>query len=134
MASVTWTGLQELMTALQNLPEHLTDEATTIVARAAEEVETTVTEAYVGSLKRGVKRTEKAIGRYGVAYQVRSMSPLAWMYENGTVARHTRTGISRGAAPPKHIMIPAAERRRAQMYRELKSLLVREGLLVSGDA
>jgi hypothetical protein len=134
MARVTWTGLDELMTALKNLPEHLAEEATTIVASAAQDVEATTEAAYVGSLQRGVKITEKAIGRYGVAYQVRSMSWLAWIYENGSVARHTVNGVSRGAMPPKHVLIPAAERRRPQMYRELKDMLVREGLVVSGDA
>jgi hypothetical protein len=136
MASVTWTGLTELIKALQELPDRLTEEAKAIVASAADDVQAAVTAEYhrvSGELRRGVKKIEQSAGRYGVAYQVRSTAYHAWMIENGTVARHTRKGVVRGIQPPQHIMIPAAVRRRVRMYRELKGMLLREGLIVSGD-
>jgi hypothetical protein len=81
-----------------------------------------------------LKKIEQASGRYGVAVQIRNTSPHAWMVENGTDARHTSRGFSRGRMPPFHVMIPTAARVRAQMYRDLSAMLVREGLLVTGDA
>jgi hypothetical protein len=139
MAGVTWTGLDALRTALQNLPDHLAQEAGTIVRQAAEDARATMATAYethqvTGNLARGLKRMEQASGRYGVAVQIRNTSPHAWMVENGTDARHTSRGFNRGRMPPFHVMVPTAQRARAQMYRDLKAMLVDQGLLVTGDA
>jgi hypothetical protein len=138
MASVTMTGLDELLTQLRTLPEHLAGQAQTIVTTAAEDARTTMAADYAkhqvtGNLSRGLKKRDKAGGRYGVVIEVVNTSPHAWMVENGSDARHTSRGFNRGRMPPLHIMLPTAIRRRAQMYRELKAMLVDEGLTVSGD-
>jgi hypothetical protein len=143
MASVTWTGMDDLMTALRTLPEHLTDEAQGIVRAAADETLSTIASAYAGhvisgNLQRGLKRQEQAAGRYGVAYRVVSASPHAWWFEHGTMARHTATGASRGAMwggprPAGHVVVPTAVRVRTQMNRHLVNMLEREGLLVTGS-
>jgi hypothetical protein len=55
------------------------------------------------------------------------------MFENGTMVRHTRIGANRGAMPPGHVFVPTAIRHRAAMYRNLRDMLEREGLLVTGN-
>ena len=51
-----------------------------------------------GNLRRGVKVVVKEIGPYGVAAQVRSTAPHAWLFEHGTQARHyiTKHGNAQG--------------------------------------
>ncbi len=139
MAALLWGGLDDLRTALRNLPAHLAQEAATIVTRAAEEARATMAADYAGhvvtgNLSRGLTQRAQSLGPYGVGVEVRNTSPHAWMVENGTEARHTSRGFNRGKMPPLHVMLPTAIRRRAQMYHELKDLLLREGLTVRGDA
>lgn len=119
------------------LPEHLTDEASSIVDDAGERAMAESFQGYKrrsGNLRLGLKKEAKFIGRYGTAVVVKNTAKHAWMYENGTQTRQTRLGANRGAMPPAHTFIPAAERSRAQMYRELAAMLEREGFLVSGHA
>lgn len=135
MARVTWAGMSELMEALRQLPEHLVGDATPIVTGAADRTYDTVEADYrdsaiTGALERGLKKETKSIGPFGVAVVVRNTAPIAWMYENGTEARHTHAGVSRGAMPPKHIFISTAERNRTAMYEALKQMLVAWGFLV----
>jgi hypothetical protein len=61
-------------------------------------------------------------------------SPHAWMFENGTQARHTAIGANRGAMPPGHVFIRIAIIKRKQMYAQLRGLLERHGLKVTGHA
>jgi hypothetical protein len=136
MATVNTTGLAELREQLRNLPAHLTEEAGAIVNRAADDVEAQIKADYhtrSGAMVRGVKKKKKSIGQFGVMVQVSSTAYHAWMVENGTAARHTAKGVPRGAAEPKHVVIPAAERRRPQMYDELKAMIAKEGLTVTGN-
>jgi len=143
MASVTWTGLDELEQALRTLPDRLTGEAQGIVRAAADEALATIASDYAGhvisgNLQRGLKRQEQSAGRYGVAYRIVSASPHAWWFEHGTMARHTAKGASRGAMwggprPAGHVVVPTAIRVRTQMNRHLVAMLEREGLLVTGS-
>jgi hypothetical protein len=141
MATVTIDGFDELMQALQHLPDHLVEKATTIVSDAADRMLTEATSGYPsGALQAGMVKTEQAMGRYGVGYQVKNRAPHAWWYEHGTETRHTAKGADRGAmyggpkSPPGHVFIPAAERARPQMYRDLMAMLEAEGFEVTGSA
>jgi hypothetical protein len=58
----------------------------------------------------------------------------AAIFENGTQARHTAIGANRGSMPPGHVFVPIVIRKRRQMYEQLKDLLTRSGLQVSGNA
>lgn len=137
MAEVIWSGVDELLEQLRDLPDHLAAEAGSIVQGAADNAMSAMAAAYAqhvvsGKLERSLKKTEQAIGRYGVAYQVKNTAPHAWMYENGTIARHNKKGANRGAAPPRHAFVPNAERSRAAMYQQLRAMLEREGFTVTG--
>lgn len=135
---IVWEGLEELKAALRTLPADLAAEASGIVTgraeRAKQDIETSYPER-TGDLRnhltlgRGVK-----VGRFGASTILKNNSKHAWLFENGSQARHTAIGANRGSMPAGHIFIPIVMRQRRAMYEDLKTLLVRHGLQVSGDA
>lgn len=133
---LTFEGMDEFLNALRNLPEHLTEEATNIVDDTVHAAESAIRSGYpsrAGELKR--KLTSKVMkSGVSVVGKVQNTSRHALPFETGTQARHTALGANRGAMPPGHVFFPIVDRYRRQMYERLKDLLVREGLLVSGDA
>lgn len=139
----TFTGLEELKADLRALPDNLKAEGATIVIRAAESAAQEIrgayqAHAYSGNLAAGVSQSVTDAGPYGINAVVKSSAPLAIIFENGTEARHyiTRRGVTHrtGRMPPFHVFIPAIIRRRRAMYEQLKALLARAGLTVTGNA
>ena len=138
MSQLVWSGLQELKAALRNLPTELAAEATGIVSgraeRAMRDIETSYPER-TGNLRKGLRLGSGAsVGRFGASTILKNVSPHAWIFENGTQARHNDLGANRGAMPPGHIFIPIVIRQRRAMYHDLAALLERHGFTVSGVA
>ena len=144
-ARIYFDGLDELKAAFLTLPTELKGEATGVVLDAAHQARGAIAAAYPlgpegrktkpGNLKRGVKVTVKEIGPYGVAAQVRSTAPHAWLFEHGSQARHyiTRNGVRHdtGAMPPKPVLIPTMVRSRRAMYVRLADTVIKaHGLTV----
>jgi hypothetical protein len=134
-----WSGLEELKAWLRDLPEHLTDEASSIINAAANESARRIVDLYpttvTGNLKDGVEvKTMKSApgGRFGIGVVVRSTAKIALIYENGTQVRHTGLGYNRGSMPAQHVLVKVVTERRRRMYEELKALMVENGLKVSG--
>lgn len=128
-------GLDDLRRALQRLPDDLTDEASRIVTDAAELAKAAIVQGYPirsGSLRNHVTLSHFSGGRYSAGALVKNTAPHAWIFENGTQARHTAIGADRGAMPPGHVFIPAAVRHRRGMYAQLRAMLERHGLQVTG--
>lgn len=132
-------GLEELKAELRRLPEDLTGEAGHIVEGAANGAVVDIKQGYQAHSRSGnlvdhvfVSRFEG--GKFSVGYIVKNTAPHAWIFENGTQARHTELGEFRGAMPPGRVFIPAAIRARRKMYDALKAMIARHGLEVSGDA
>jgi hypothetical protein len=133
-----WDGLAELRQALRDLPATLTGESSHIVLGAANGAAAQVKANYArvsGDLVDGVQVIEGNT-QFSAAARVVSKSKHAWIYENGTQVRHY-LGASRGAmppAPPGKAFIPVMITKRRRMYEDLKGVLVRNGLSVTGDA
>jgi len=147
MARQAWfeiEGLNEFKANLRNLPATLTGGATQIILDAAHEAAADIRAQYPtgpkrrrypgGALKKGVHVVIAAIGPHGVAAQVRSSAPHAWLYEHGSSARHYM-GHSRGAMPkpPTPVFIPTMIKHRRAMYLKLAALLRLQGLTVTED-
>ncbi len=145
-ASVRWDGLDELRAALRSLPADLAAEASGIVTGAAEGAKSEIVSAYqarrrTGNLAKGVKiirgATNIVSSRFGVGLMVTSTAEHAWLFENGSQARHYVTVAGKkhltGSMPPARIFVPIAIRRRRLMHDQLKAMLVRHGLSVSGE-
>jgi hypothetical protein len=140
MASVvTWIGLDKFTLELENLPELLAGQGERLAEAAANGAALDIRTGYgrhrrTGTLQERVIVREMKTRKYVTGYEVLSRAPHALLFEYGTQARHTKTGLSRGTMPPGNIFVPAASRHRRQMYEQFKALLAREGFLVSGDA
>ena len=131
-----WNGLEEFKAALRALPAELTDEASGIVEANANAVVAEIQAGYpvrTGDLRDHVAVTFTT-SHYATGAVVKNTSKLAYIFENGTQARHNKLGANRGSMPPGHVFIPAIIRRRRVMYEQLADLLTRHGLQVSGVA
>ena len=130
-------GLAELRTALRNLPEDLTHEASAIVLGQAEDAQRRITGVYpegpTGNLKHGVT-VERNASKFTAGAIVRSRAKHAHLYEFGTGRRTTRTNSSRGSMPRARTdaaMLPIVIRARARMFRALVDLVRRAGFEVA---
>ena len=137
-----FSGLDALKAELRSLPSDLAGEASQIVIDAAEGAATTVRRVYeqhrvTGRLAKSLLVTKPGAVSYGVAMVVKVTSPIAWLFDNGSQARHwasgKSTGIMWGKTPPTHIFSRTMARYRAAMYAQLKDLLLSHGLSVRGD-
>lgn len=135
-------GLEELKAALRSLPHDLSGEAGHIVEGATNSAEQRIKAEYsrhrvTGELADHVQASITHTA-YGVEGTVKNTSKLAQIFERGTEARHYVTvrgnTHATGRMPPFHVFVPAIVRERRRMYQQLKEMLVRYGLLVSGDA
>lgn len=136
MSSV-FEGLDELRAELRALPDELSEEGGDIVVAATNDAADAVFNGYpegpTGHLRGGV-RFKVSRSKGGASGEVKSTAQHAWMFENGTQARHTDLGANRGSMPARHVFIPAVMRVRRRMYEELKALVMRKGLEVTDDA
>ena len=130
-------GLAELKAALRTLPQDLAAEASHIIEAAANASFADIKAAYpkrTSNLREGLTLEILPTGAFAAGFILKNKSPHAWIFENGTQARHTALGANRGSMPPGHVFLPIVIRRRRAMYTgPLTDLLVRNGLLVTGD-
>lgn len=131
-----WQGLHELYEGLRQLPEDLTGEASHIIEAAKNGAEAEIKAGYpsrTGDLRDHLSSTLERSG-FAVIGRIVNSSKLAWIFEHGTEARHNALGANRGTMPAGHVFIPIVQRKRRQMYEQLKDVLRRAGLAVSGNA
>jgi len=136
----TIEGLDAFKAQLRALPHELRAEGAGIVFEEGNGAVDDIKEHYArrsGELADDVSLQVTSSGAFGASVKVKSASPIAWMYENGTQLRHTvKTGASRGVmkpAPPARAFVPVMVRRRRRMRERLADLLQRHGLRVTGD-
>lgn len=133
---IRWEGLDELKAELRRLPAELAQDASAIVFAHADGALGEIRDAYptrTGNLRKGLRRTVNAVGRFGAGALVKNVAPHAWIFEHGTQARHTAIGANRGAMPAGRVFIPIVMRWRRKMYLQLAALLERHGLRTSGS-
>lgn len=141
-------GLEELKAELRNLPADLTGEARNIVEDTANGAAVAIRTIYgkhrrTGNLQDNVIVLQSASGgQFGVANIVKSAAPHAWLFDNGSQARHyvTKSGKQHdtgrmwGKTPPTHAFVRTMIEYRHRMYDKLADLLRRHGLSVSEAA
>lgn len=135
-----WDGLEEFKANLDQLPDRLTAEADQMVDAAANGAVADIKKGYprrTGNLQGHVFVSRLDKGKTTAARIVKNTAPLAFIFEHGTQARHYITINGKkhetGKMPPGHVFVPAVIRRRRAMNVELKALLQKHGLVVSGD-
>jgi hypothetical protein len=140
-ASVTWTGLDELIVALRALPSELAGEGAHIVEGRANGAAATIKAGYpdrTGDLRNDLT-VEHTKNPFGARSVVTNTSKHALPFELGSEVRRyiTTHGVTHvtGRMPPNPLFSQTIQRERRAMYDvDFRELLTRKGLLVSGDA
>jgi len=146
-ATLIWNGLEELKEDLRNLPEELAGDARGIVTRAVQDAAQDVRAIYqshrhTGNLAEGVRVEPVTSNEAGTSLKLKSTARHAWLFDNGSQARHYTTksgkqhdtGKMWGRTPPTHVFVHTVIRHRRRMYERLKEMLARHGAKVSGNA
>jgi len=134
-----WQGLAELRDELGKLPDEVVAEAREITRATTELAKGEIVGQYeahrvTGNLAKGVIVSPWNKGQDAPGYKIKSTAPHAWLFENGTQVRHNALGANRGEVqPPANVFVPVVIRRRREMYEQLKAMIARKGLKVSGD-
>lgn len=134
---LNFEGMNELRTALQNLPDDLAAEAEGIVTATAQDAKSSIQQGYpvgpTGNLQKRVTMASNAAHRAASVAIVKSAAPHAWIFEKGTRNRITRKGARRGRmpqAPESERMLPKVIRLRARMTNQLIEVVRRAGFEV----
>jgi hypothetical protein len=140
-ATLTFPGLASLKRQIAALPKILTEDGTRVVLRAAAALEGAVRadlagHRVTGNLLKGIRTVEKSHADLGmVIAQVRSNAHHAHLAERGTAPRMTKKlKQHRGAARGLFTFAKLTPGVRAAMYDDIKRMLERNGLQVTGDA
>ena len=142
--NVQWNGLDEFRQLLRDLPTALRDDADDILIEAANRAESEIRRGYgrkSGALLAGLSQTRRA-GRFGIVIRLRNAARHAWLWDNGSQARHyyTRRGVRHdtgamwGNRPAPHTFDRAVLASRRRMFDDLKAMMRAHGLDVRGDA
>lgn len=138
---LVFDGLEQLKADLRRLPDELKAEASQIVEGAANDASAEIKSGYhvrTGNLRDHIYVTHQDAGRFSAGAIVKNTAKHAWLYDNGSQARHRASGASTGTmwghTPPTHLFVKTVIKFRRRMYAQLKDLLTRKGLTVSGDA
>ena len=126
-------GLEELRASLRRLPKDLRDDAEAIVFESAEAAEKEIREAYEkhrvsGELADKLSVQQLKGGSAFAGALIQNKSKLAFIFENGTQARHNAIGANRGAMPPAHAFVPKVIKWRKIMYQKLRAMMRLHGL------
>jgi hypothetical protein len=142
-AHFQFEGFEELKAALRQLPAELTGEASHIIEGAANAAIVDMRAEYPpGELRDKLAQTTLGAGQYGVGIQIKNSSGWSWHWDHGTKLRHTTdkkrkahpTGAEWGGTTPPHTFGRTMAQTRRWMWAQLKTMLERHGLQVSGDA
>lgn len=149
MTSVEWEGLEELKAWLRQLPAEFTGEASHIVQGTANGAIVDMRAEYPpGELRDKLYQSTQSSGPFGVGIEIRNASGWAWHWDHGTEVRTRQmvrgspgaTGSpkvpgskSTGRMTPKHTFGRNMAQSRRRMYEQLKQMMERHGLQVSGE-
>jgi len=136
--------MEELRETLRNLPDALKHDAEEIVHGAVDAAEAEIYAAYgqkSGNLRRGLKQEVVASNPFGITVRLKNTAKHAWLWDNGTEARHYttetgaihETGAMWGKTAPPHTFVRGASKWRRRMYEQLRTMLEDHGLLTRGD-
>jgi hypothetical protein len=134
---VVWSGLKEYYAELKQLPDACTGETEKLIEGEVNGAYTTVSQVYgahrhTGTLqKRLTIAPLKRKGQFIAGRELRSGSPIAWLFDNGSQARHWASGKSTGTmwgkTPPTHIFAKTVAKARRALTLQYKAMLLRRG-------
>lgn len=134
-------GLDELKAQLRALPAELGGEAGNIIEGATNSAEQKIKAAYSRHRLTGelAEKTQATVTRtaFGAEGIVKNTSKLAHIFEKGSEVRHYVTVRGNqhvtGRMPAAHVFAKVMPAERRRMWQQIRDLLVRHGLIVSGE-
>jgi len=134
-AQFVFHGAEEFRAMLREMGAAFADDAYTLAVTEIETAEANVKAAYAvadGDLVEGVTVIKKKT-RTGVSVTLKNKAHHAWLYDNGSVTRQNRRGANRGRMPAKHVFDREMVLARKRFVENIKAMMVRRGLKVTGD-
>jgi hypothetical protein len=151
-STMVWDGLSDYLKELEQLPQDCHDEAAKLIEGEVNHAYLTISQVYgahrfSGRLQNRLSISTLAVGRYVYAMVLKSGSPIAWLFDNGSQARHytgtdksgrTYVDADRGSmgskTPPTHIFARTVGKAKRTLTTQFHNLLVRHGAVsVTGD-
>ena len=132
-------GLAELKQALRDLPGQFNTEASKLALGAATGAAHDIRRGYprtAESLAQAVTVTADHPSTFAAGATIKVRHPLAWIFESGTEDRRYLTSSGKqhrtGRIKEGHFIVPVIMRARVRYYQQLREMLRRAGLIVSG--
>jgi hypothetical protein len=140
-----WSGLEEFRDALKRLPTDLRDDAAAIMNEEVEAARAAIDADYAqheftGNLRARLLLTTKYDGPFGYRAELRNRAHHAWLFDNGSEARHYvheksgrihATGKMWGKTPPAHTFVRNAMRARERIQTRIVAMMEAAGLEVT---
>jgi hypothetical protein len=133
---MVWHGLKELQTELRALPVECQGEAGKIIEGHVNGAYVTIKRVYQEHRFSGTLSDRLTISTAKLGLVLRSGSPLAWLFDNGSEARHY-TGTDkrgrvfnnapRGRMPGFHVFARTVGFTKRKIRADLKAMLARRG-------
>jgi hypothetical protein len=135
-ATMVWDGFQEYLDELRKLPEDCAVEAANLTESGVNAAYQTISQVYgqhrfTGTLQSRLRIKTVRVGRLIKGLVLESGSPIAWLFDNGSQARHWASGKSTGKmwgrTAPTHIFAKTVARERRKLTQQFKDMLLRRG-------
>ena len=143
-AFVVWNGLAEYKEQLRTLPEACTGEALHVIEGGVNGAYQAISQVYgehhfTGTLQKRLRISPlKVNAQFTTGLTLTSGSPLAWLFDHGSQARHyvTENGVTHatGRMPPTPIFVSTVVKTKRKIVEQLKDMVLRRGAsAVSGE-
>jgi hypothetical protein len=130
---LVWDGLKEYQEELRRLPEECKKESLNLIQAAVNSAYVTISTVYGRHRFTGTLQARLRITPLKDGLRLVSGSPLAWIFENGSQARHWKSGRSTGEMwgrtpnPPTHIFTRTVGNARRTLAKQFREMLLRRG-------
>ena len=136
MASqLVWSGLKEYLAELKALPEECQKEAANEIEGGVNAAYVTIKRVYEAHRFTGTLSKRLTISPMKGGLVLRSASPIAWLFDNGSKVRHWGGGTGKSTGkmwgqtsnPPTHIFSSTVAKERRKLTQRFKDMLTRRG-------
>ena len=133
-----WSGMREYLAELKALPAEAQGEAAKAIEGEVNAAYVTVKRVYLDHEVTGTLARRLTVAPMAGGVVLRSASPIAWLFDNGSKARHwasgKNTGTMWGRTPPTHVFASAVGKGRRTLTRRFREMLLRRGAVsVTGE-
>jgi len=130
-SGMVWHGMKEYQDEIRKMPEDCRREAANLIEAGVNSAYATVKRVYEAHRFTGTLSNRLTISVKPCGFTLRSASPLAWLFDNGSQARHyvTERGKTHltGRMPATHIFSRTVGFTRRKLSQQFREMLFRRG-------